>query len=110
MIIIVLLGTRVIAAARFKQENVDGEILPVSVLELVDTNTDTDVNISVFLICNGFAKTNVSDAIEFGDCSTSSSGYTSSSGTPTPIPKHGHVEPVGKISKSLSVLNPCSCN
>ena len=106
MIIIVLLGTRVIAAAKFKQENVDGEILPVSVLELVDTNTDTDIDISELLIRNGYAKTNVSDAIELEYCSSSSSGYISLSGSssPTPAPKQEHVEPVGKVSKLLSVL------
>ena len=62
-----------IAAAQFKQENVDGEILPVSVLELIDTSTHTDIDISEFLIRNGLAKSNVSDTIELEDCSTSSS-------------------------------------
>ena len=95
-----------IAAAKFKQEHVDGEILPVSVLELVDTNTDTDINITELLIGDGFAKTNVSDAMELEGYSSFSSGYSSLSGSsaPTPVPKRQHVEPVGKVSKMLSVL------
>ena len=88
---IVLLGSKAIAAAKFKQENVEGEILPVSVLELVDTNTDTDINISEFLIRNGFAKTNVSDAIELEDCSTSS--YCSPKPT-TPFPSNPYFLPL----------------
>ena len=111
MIIIVLLGAKVIAAAQFKQENVDGEILPVSVLELIDTNTDTDINISEFFIRNGFAKTNVSDAIELENWITSSPGSTKlTTLVLTPVTKQGHVELVGKISKILSVLNLWNCN
>jgi len=63
-------GSKVIAAAKMKQEYAESNFLPVFVLTLVDTNTETDIHISDCLVNKRLAIVDPSDAIEISDPSS----------------------------------------
>ena len=61
---------KAIAAAKIKEEHTESDMLPVFVLTLVDTNSETDIHISDDLVDKRLAEVDPTDAVEISDPSS----------------------------------------